>query len=157
MPHDGVYARLQPSRIHGVGVFAIRAIPKGTYIFPEDDDELVWIDQESLATLSGEEKRFYDDFCIIRDKQYGCPQSFNKLTPAWYLNESSTPNLAADLDYRFYALKDIEEGEELTVDYATYSDSPSTSRISTDGGKAVHDREEKRFARSARGRSARPL
>ena len=93
MPHDGVYARLRPSRIHGVGVFAIRAIPKGTYIFPEDDDELVWIDQESLATLSREEKRFYDDFCIIRNKQYGCPQSFNKLTPAWYLNESSTPNL----------------------------------------------------------------
>jgi len=157
MPHYGVYARLQPSRIHDVGVFAIRAIPKGTYIFPEDDDELVWIDQESLANLSAEERRLYDDFCIIRGKEYGCPQSFNKLTPVWYLNESSTPNLAADLDYRFYALRDIEKGEELTVDYATYSDSPGTNRITTDGGKTIHDREEKRFVRSARGRSDRPL
>ena len=139
MPHDGVYARLQPSRIHGVGVFAIRAIPKGTYIFPEDDDELVWIDQESLANLSHEERRLYDDFCIIRDNQYGCPRSFNKLTPAWYLNESSTPNLAADRDYRFYALRDIEKGEELTVDYATYSELPE--RMTGGGLTAIHHRE----------------
>jgi hypothetical protein len=26
-------------------VFAIRNIPKGTYIFPDDDEELVWIDK----------------------------------------------------------------------------------------------------------------
>jgi hypothetical protein len=33
LPHDDVYTRLQCSPIHGVGVFAIRDVPKGTNIF----------------------------------------------------------------------------------------------------------------------------
>ena len=32
-PHEGVYARIGPSDIHGVGVLAIRAIPAGTLLF----------------------------------------------------------------------------------------------------------------------------
>jgi hypothetical protein len=41
LPHSGVYARLGISGIHGVGVFAITRIPKGTYIFPDDDEEII--------------------------------------------------------------------------------------------------------------------
>ena len=33
LPHEGVYTRIKPSNIHGVGVFAISDIPKGTYVF----------------------------------------------------------------------------------------------------------------------------
>jgi SET domain-containing protein len=124
LPHHGVYARLRPSQIHGVGVFAIKDIPKGTYIFPDDDEELLWIHKRRLENLSPEERELYDDFSIIRGDLYGCPRSFNKLTPAWYFNESSTPNVAADKDYRFYSLRDLKKGEELTVDYASYSDRP---------------------------------
>lgn len=126
MPHHEVYARLRPSRIHGVGVFAIKDIPKGTHIFSDDDEELVWIHKRMLANLSAEERRLYDDFCIIRGDLYGCPRSFNELTPTWYLNESSAPNVAADNAYRFYALRDIKKGEELTVDYSSYSDRPES-------------------------------
>jgi hypothetical protein len=36
MPHEKVYARLGCSD-HGVGVFAIKKIPKGAYIFDPDD------------------------------------------------------------------------------------------------------------------------
>lgn len=124
MPHDRVYARLQPSRIHGVGVFAIKDIPKGTYIFPDDNEKLVWIHKRMFENLEPEQRKLYEDFCIIRGDLYGCPRSFNKLTPAWYFNESSKPNVAADKAYRFYALRDIKKGEELTVDYASYSDRP---------------------------------
>ena len=53
----------------------------------------------------------------------GCPTSFNKLTPAWFLNHSENPNVAADKAYRFIALKNIKKGEELTADYNRYSDS----------------------------------
>lgn len=124
MPHHGVYARLRPSRIHGVGVFAIRRIPKGTYVFPDDDDELMWIRKSELADLTAEDRKLYEDFCIIRGDLYGCPRSFNRLTPAWYFNESSAPNMGVDETYRFYALRDIEKDEELTVDYASYSERP---------------------------------
>jgi len=124
LPHTDVHARLQPSPIHGIGVFAIRRIPKGTYIFPDDDEELLWIDKHMLGRLGSEERKLYEDFCIIKDDLYGCPRSFNNLTPAWYLNESATPNIACDNAYRFFAVRDIEKGEELTVDYETYSDPP---------------------------------
>ncbi len=124
LPHTGVYARLKPSPIHGVGVFAIRNIPKGTYIFPDDDEELIWIDKRILGRLSSEQRKLYEDFCIIKGDLYGCPRSFNNMTPAWYLNESATPNIASDNAYRFFAMRDIKKGEELTVDYDTYSDQP---------------------------------
>jgi SET domain-containing protein len=40
------------------------------------------------------------------------------------LNDSRKANVAADKDYRFYALRDIKAGEELTSDYRTYSNQP---------------------------------
>jgi SET domain-containing protein len=124
LPHEGVYTRLKPSKIHGVGVIAIRDIPKGTSVFTEDDDDIVWIDKKEIVDLPPPLRKFYDDFCIVKRDKYGCPKNFNKLTIAWYLNSSDKPNVAADENYRFYALRDIKAGEELTADYSTYSDEP---------------------------------
>jgi SET domain-containing protein len=122
VPHYGVYVRLAPSRIHGVGVVAIRSIPKGTHIFYGDDDNLIWIDKATSRRQRKEIRRLYRDFCVSRGQRYGCPRSFNQLTPAWYLNHSKTPNVGADEKYRFYALRNIRKGEELTADYSTYGD-----------------------------------
>ena len=126
MPHDGVYARIAPSKIHGVGVIAIRNIPKGTKIFPEDDSELIWKKRSALKLdkLPLEFKQLYNQFCLIKDKgeTYGCPKSFNLMTVAWYLNHSKNPNVGCDEDYTFFALKDIEKGEELAADYHTYNE-----------------------------------
>lgn len=125
LPHVGVYARLQASKIHGIGVFAIRNIPKGTYVFPQDDEELVWINKRELVGLSAELRKLYDDFCVIKGDLYGCPSDFNKLTPTWYFNESQTPNVASDKEFRFFATRLVKKGEELTVDYDSYSDRPN--------------------------------
>jgi hypothetical protein len=125
-PHDGVYARLKCSEISGVGVVAIRDIPKGTYIFEPDDEKLVSIKVTDLAMEKGKAgdaiRKLYEDFCVLRGEVYMCPINFNKLTPSWFLNHSETPNVAADLSLRFYAIDKIEAGEELTADYRTYSD-----------------------------------
>ncbi len=56
--------------------------------------------------------------------------SFNKLTPAWFVNNSQTPNVAADRSLRFYALHDIRAGDELTTDYETYSDNEASATSS---------------------------
>ena len=72
--------------------------------------------------------KLYDDFCIIKGNKYGCPINFNSLTVGWYLNESKeNPNVRATNDYDFIAIRDIKKGEELTVDYSTFSDYPKTS------------------------------
>lgn len=122
LPHYKVYTRIARSKIHGVGVIAICPIKKGTYIFYGDDEKLRWIKKGSLRSISKEIKKLYSDFCIKRGKLYGCPQNFNKMTPAWYLNHPTNPNAASDHNYRFYALKNIKKGEEITVDYRTYSE-----------------------------------
>ncbi len=121
LPHYKVFARICRSKIHGVGVRAIFDIKKGTYIFYGDDEPIFWVEKKKVKRLPNEIKKLYEDFCIIRGDLYGCPKNFNQLTPAWYLNHSKNPNVACDKGYSFYALRDIKKGEELTVDYKTYS------------------------------------
>jgi SET domain-containing protein len=108
----------------GVGVFAIRKIPKGTRIFADENEELCWIPKSSLPK-GGALRELYDAFAVIEADRYGCPTSFNRLTPAWFLNESKKPNTRCDENYEFYALRDVVAGEELTVDYSTFSRYPA--------------------------------
>lgn len=127
LPSDDVYVRLQPSKLHGVGVFAIRKIPEGTYMFPWEDkimDESGdrWIPKKIVDKLPPLIQKLYFDFAPLIGKRYLCPQNFGLMTAAWYLNNSKTPNVGCDKDYHFYALKDIDVGEELVTDYDSYSD-----------------------------------
>jgi hypothetical protein len=126
-PHDRVYTRLRPSKIHGVGVFAIKRIKKGMPIFPGENEEMLWVER-AKNVQSSEIQKLYDDFAIIQGKRLGCPQNFNRLTMAWYLNEpkrGDRPNVRCDNDtYDFFALRDIKADEELTVDYSAFSDKP---------------------------------
>jgi hypothetical protein len=53
LPHSNVFVRLQASPLHGVGVFAIRDIPKGAYVFLGDNEELCWIEFRTLLRQGG--------------------------------------------------------------------------------------------------------
>ncbi len=123
LPHEGVYTRLRPSQVSGVGVFAIMEIPKGTYIFEPDDEDLHSIPAESVKNLPPHVVKLYRDFCVLRAGRYQCPTNFNKLTPSWFLNHSDAPNVAPDASLKFYAIRDIRADEELTANYSTYGES----------------------------------
>ena len=127
-PHRNVYTRLRPSPIHGVGVFAIKRIKKGTLLFSGDNEEMVWVEQDKLPRAPKEIRRLYDDFPVKKEGLYGCPISFNRLTMAWYLNEprkGDRPNVEGDpATYEFRTLRGIAAGEELTVNYDRYSERP---------------------------------
>ncbi|MFA6255522.1 MAG: SET domain-containing protein [Patescibacteria group bacterium] len=123
LPHINVYTRLAPSKIQGVGVFAISDIPKGTNIFQGDEEDMVWISKDRIDEIDPDIKKLYDDFCVIKGDKLGCPKNFNSLTVAWYINESKdNPNVQCDDNYEFIAVRDIKKGEELTTDYSTYSE-----------------------------------
>jgi hypothetical protein len=125
LPHCNVYARLGISKISGVkgiGVFAIKDIPQGTNIFYGDDQKMVWIRKDEIKNTETEIKQLYDDFCIIKNNQFGCPKNFNVLTVGWYLNNSNDPNVEIREGDNFYAMRDIKKGEELTSNYDSYSD-----------------------------------
>jgi hypothetical protein len=129
LPHEKVYVRLRLSALHGIGVFAIERIPKGTNLFANDQVDLVWVDKTSLdrARLTPAQRAFYHDFGIARGDTIGCPVNFNNLTPGWYLNEPALgekPNVDVDQDLHFLTCRDIEQGEELTIRYTQFSDAP---------------------------------
>jgi SET domain-containing protein len=126
LPHQGVYTRLAPSPLHGVGVFAIRPIKKATQLFGDDDTGLIAVSPSSITRLPHGLKRLYRDFCIIqaKGKSYLCPKNFNLMTVSWYLNHSAQPNVRCDRNFNFYSLRHIKIGEELTVDYDSYNEFP---------------------------------
>jgi FRG domain len=125
-PHRGTYVRLQPSKLGkaGVGIFAIARIPKGTRVFAGENEEVCWMDKGALPK-SGPLRKLYDEFAIIKGDLYGCPTSFNRLTPAWFMKDSKKPNTRIDENYDFYTLREIAPGEELTVNFVTFSDNPA--------------------------------
>ena len=126
-PHEGVWARLRVSPIHGVGVFAIRDIPAGTNVFGTDRAAIVWVDRADIDAASPAERQLYVDFTIQRGDRIGCPPNFNQLTVGWYCNEpgeGDQPNMAATAEYDLVAARDIAAGEELTLRYTSFSPAP---------------------------------
>ena len=116
----------------GLGVFAIRKIKKDTVLFSGDVDEIRWINADELPRNKAL-REFYERFAIVKNgkngkpKRYGCPRNFHRLTTSWYINDprpSEKPNVVCDENYDFRTLRDINEGEELTVDSSSYSDHP---------------------------------
>lgn len=136
-PHERVWARLGLSPIHGIGVFAIRPIPAGTNIFESDSIEIVWVEKAALdeARPGPAQRAFYEDFAIDVGDKYGCPFDFNHLTPGWYLNQPAAgeePNVRSLAELAFIAIRDIAEGEELTILYSDFNRSENRSRADCD-------------------------
>jgi hypothetical protein len=144
-PHDDVYARIGRSRIHGVGVLAIRDIPRGTRLFRGEDERVVWVRRGAICRLPTELQRLYTDFGMAWGRRIGVPRTLNMLSVGWYLNHSERPNVEAGEDGRFHALRRIRKGEELTADYRTFSEDDLTFR-------SMSERRRRRPARSGRPR-----
>jgi SET domain-containing protein len=118
------YVMLKPSAIEGVGVFAIRNIPKGCrHIFapPDAPEDWLTVSKNEIEALPEHAQFLVGNYCLFDDENYYVPaHGFKKMDVSLYLNHSDTPNIASinDGDY-FEALRDIAEGEELFVDYGS--------------------------------------
>ncbi|MBI3630928.1 MAG: SET domain-containing protein [Candidatus Sungbacteria bacterium] len=123
-----IYCRLQPSGLHGIGIFAIRDIPKGTDPFPGCRAPK-WRPVR-LEKLLGDEhiveavKKFAQDIFSVRDGiMYVPDHSLNAIDISYFLNHGDRPNIAPRAGgAHFVAIRDIKTGEELVADYRTYTD-----------------------------------
>ncbi len=122
-----VYTRIARTK-HGVGVVAIRTIPKGTDPFKNCDpfgDVIQIPEAEFEASDTPEEaKRLVRDFCALQDGVYFVPDyGIDAIDKSYFVNHSRTPNLIVEkTGERFVAARTIEPGEELTADYRAYHD-----------------------------------
>lgn len=136
-----VLIELKPSRIHlgGVGVFAASDImagePVAEGIAEEDYQELVpWT---NFSTYHADVRKKIMDFCIGTREGFIPPDDldFNRLSIEWYLNHSCEGNCGFDDEGDFVALRDIEQGEELTYDYALAESNPDFRMECTCGSR----------------------
>lgn len=121
---DKVYCRLAPSKIDGVGVFAIRDIPKGTNPFKGSYvcTDAITYDSDKLKQPDSIKKMLNDRY--PRNKDPSNPGKNKQIIPmfpnqlSWidFLNYSKNPNIELLDSGEWLTTKDIKEGEELLED-----------------------------------------
>ncbi len=132
------YCSLQPSPIHGIGVFAIRDIPRGRNPFATmqrySRPGYMRISDAELAALPGGLAQLIRRLFVPTDGAMWLPTSGTNIVYLFaYLNHSATPNLRTDDGFHFFTRRRIRCGEELTVDYRTYG---AGDLLGPDGGSA---------------------
>lgn len=128
-----VFVKLQPSRLQGVGVFAIRNIPKGTYVFEK------WAGKTGSYNIPERQLRelpstlyhhikdiflysidFPNDTDTYIELINGCHWVYT--TPYYFVN-SDVNNYNIDKD-TLRVTRDVKEGEELLSNYGRYERLP---------------------------------
>ena len=120
------YVMIKPSPLLGIGVFAIRDIPKGTKnIFSKGVGDWIKVSKEEVDALPQHSKDLIDNHCLFDEDFYFIPDyGFKLVDLVIYLNHSDTPNVISLNDgEEFEAIRDIANGEELLVDYGTIVES----------------------------------
>jgi SET domain-containing protein len=119
---NNTFVMLKPSTIEGVGVFAIKDIPKGCrqmFGQPDAAEEWITIPKKEIETLPNHVQFLVGNYCLYDEENYFVPaHGFKKMDVSLFLNHSNTPNIISinDGDY-FEAIRAIKEGEELLIDY----------------------------------------
>lgn len=126
--NEDIYCRIKPSKKHGVGVFAIRDIPKDTYPFKLTGNQcikqkIINISEEEVKKLHPEVRKLVDDFYHKEDGIYGIPyRGLNSNDISFYMNTSKKPNVSFEYNKGctmvvFKTLRKIKKGEELLINY----------------------------------------
>lgn len=135
-PQDHEWIRVDDSAIHGRGVFAKKAIPKGTEIIEY---------QGKLMSHDAADDRYGDDgesgqtYLFTLNDEYIIDGN-RKGNAARFINHGCEPNCEAVLHEHdgskrskdkiiIEAMRRIEVGEELTFDYGIVLDVPHTKRM----------------------------
>ena len=85
---ESTYVMIQSSPIHGIGVFAIRDIPKGTQdIFSQGFGEWIEVSREEVELLPEHSRALVENHCLFDEKSYFIPEyGFKMVDLVIYLN-----------------------------------------------------------------------
>ncbi len=128
---NDIYCKIGVSNVHGVGVIAIKDIPKGINPFVTLSKE-----KDKIITLSKDDiKDIHPNVCKILTDFFGDKKSNNYdvyaygpnyINISFYLNHSDNPNIDVIEDtesnyYSFITNRKIKKGEELFINYNKYN------------------------------------
>jgi len=120
-----IYFEVAPSKITGVGLIAIRDIPKGTFLFKATNPEVKYYTYKylrdngiPLSVIKMIKKYFAND-----KKGIELPIDFYDdtfLQIVFYINHSNNPNVKhIDSSNSYVTKRKIKKNEELTINYNT--------------------------------------
>ena len=103
---------LTPSKIHGVGVFALRDIKQGEKLYLDQYPQVFTIPYSSFGKLFPEVRKVILEHwaIVVNGSKFAQPDT----RYLCYMNHSIHPNYNPFSDT---ALSDIKQGEEVTEDY----------------------------------------
>lgn len=116
-----VYCRIKPSEIHkgGVGVFAIKDIPKGVNPFNNSfmAQEAIIVNKNKIKDLGPEILSLLHDQHPTSEQDKQIISNFPN-QPIWsnYINYSNNPNIELMTNGEWLTLREIKTGEELLED-----------------------------------------
>ncbi len=116
------YVMLRSSTVAGVGVFAIRDIPKGCrdmFSKPDQSDRWITIERSEVESLPEHARLLIENYCLFDEQNYFVPDyGFKKIDLSLCLNHSDNPNVISIQDGEFFeTTRNISKGEELFIDY----------------------------------------
>jgi SET domain-containing protein len=126
---NDIYCRIGVSSINGVGVIAIKDIPKGTNPFnnlSNKKDKIIKLYDNNLQEIDSNVVKLVKDFFgnnYRYDVLYDGP---NYINISYYMNHSTKPNvnIVPSNPYEYCTFNTntfIKKGEELTINYNDYN------------------------------------
>lgn len=125
---NDIYCRIGVSQIHGVGVIAIRDIPKNINPFKMTNnykEKTIALAQKDLKNIPKEVKKMVQDFIAPVDGKYDVPlHGLNSMDITFYMNHDENNNVTivdtGETYLSFLTKRNIKKGEELTINYNDY-------------------------------------
>ena len=120
----------KPSTIQGVGLFAEEKIPKGTVIWKFNPIFDILFDPEEILNMSDTEKELLNRYSYL---SIATGKYVYSIDNSRFTNHSSTMNnvdvcfVPGEQEALEIANRDIEEGEEILVNYRTFDAGDETS------------------------------
>jgi SET domain-containing protein len=121
-----VPTRLAQSPIHGFGVYVVAPIPKGMPVWRFERGLDMEFAPDIVETLPEHVRTFFSHYGYLDRNVKRIILCFDD---ARFVNHSDTPNVATDYAQDAYgldvALRDMAAGEELTMNYEGFEESPA--------------------------------
>lgn len=123
-----IYCRIGISKIHGVGVIAIKDIPENINPFKtliKRKDKIITLTDKDIKNIDENTKQILKDFFGSKDKYDVLLDGPNNINISFYMNHSNKPNIDIIEDEKeeylsFRTNRIIKKGEELLINYKDY-------------------------------------